>query len=124
MKQAIEEKYILNPLQCYTKYSSKYKLTNLKTMIPEYDSARSQQAIFNYITTSEEVVDMKNRIIMDDFVEKRLSWLDGKAKAMIVTPSRKHAVLYKLAVDEYLKKHGCNFQSLCCVYWNNRTRWC
>ena len=48
---------------------------------------------------------------MDDFVEKRLSWLDGKAKAMIVTPSRKHAVLYKLAVDEYLKKHGCNFRA-------------
>lgn len=111
MKQAIEEKYILNPLQCYTKYSSKYKIDKLKDDDTEYDSARSQQAIFNYITTSEEVVDMKIRIIMDDFVEKRLSWLDGKAKAMIVTPSRKHAVLYKLAVDEYLKKHGCNFRA-------------
>lgn len=111
MKQAIEEKYILNPLQCYTKYSSKYKIDKLKDDDTEYDSARSQQAIFNYITTSEEVVDMKIRIIMDDFVEKRLSWLEGKAKAMIVTPSRKHAVLYKLAVDEYLKKHGCNFKA-------------
>ena len=111
MKQAIEEKYILNPLQCYTKYSSKYKIDKLKDDDTEYDSARSQQAIFNYITTSEEVVDMKIQIIMDDFVEKRLSWLDGKAKAMIVTPSRKHAVLYKLAVDEYLKKHGCNFRA-------------
>ncbi len=111
MKQAIEEKYILNPLQCYTKYSSKYKIDKLKDDDTEYDSAHSQQAIFNYITTSEEVVDMKIRIIMDDFVEKRLSWLDGKAKAMIVTPSRKHAVLYKLAVDEYLKKHGCNFRA-------------
>lgn len=111
MKQAIEEKYILNPLQCYTKYSSKYKIDKLKDDDTEYDSVRSQQAIFNYITTSEEVVDMKIRIIMDDFVDKRLSWLGGKAKAMIVTPSRKHAVLYKLAVDEYLKKHGCNFKA-------------
>ncbi|MBQ4527902.1 MAG: type I restriction endonuclease subunit R [Clostridia bacterium] len=111
MKQAIEEKYILNPLQCYTKYSSKYRIDKLKDDDTEYDSARSQQAIFNYITTSEEVVNMKIRIIMDDFVEKRLSWLDGKAKAMIVTPSRKHAVLYKLAVDEYLKKHGCSFKT-------------
>ena len=111
MKQAIEEKYILNPLQCYTKYRTKFKIDKLKDDDTEYDSARSQQAIFNYITTSEEVVDMKIRIIMDDFVEKRLSWLDGKAKAMIVTPSRKHAVLYKISVDEYLKKHGCNFKA-------------
>ena len=111
MKQAIEEKYILNPLQCYTKYRTKFKIDKLKEDDTEYDSARSQQAIFNYITTSEEVVDMKIRIIMDDFVDNRLSWLDAKAKAMIVTPSRKHAVLYKIAVDEYLKKHGCSFKA-------------
>ena len=30
---------------------------------------------------------------------------------MIITPSRKHAVCYKLAVDAYLKKRGCGFRS-------------
>ena len=53
----------------------------------------------------------KTEIMMSDFIDRRLNWLDGKAKAMIITPSRKHAVCYKLAVDEYLKKHGCAFRS-------------
>jgi type I restriction enzyme R subunit len=49
--------------------------------------------------------------MLDDFIDRRQSWLAGKAKAMIITPSRKHAVCYKLAVDAYLKKRGCGFRS-------------
>lgn len=68
-------------------------------------------AILNYVTTSDEVIRTKTEIMMSDFVDRRLNWLEGRAKAMIITPSRKHAVCYKLAVDEYLKKHGCGFRS-------------
>ena len=32
--------------------------------------------------------------------------LDGKAKAMVVTPSRAAAVKYKLSFDKYIKDHG------------------
>ena len=49
--------------------------------------------------------------MIDDFVERRLSWLGGKSKAMLICPSRKHAVCYKLAIDEYLKKCGCSFRT-------------
>lgn len=111
MKQAIEERFIINPLQCYTKYTEYYKVEKLKEDGVEYDAGRSEQAIFNYITTSEDVIKTKVQIMMDDFTNLRSTWLMGKAKAMIITPSRKHAVLYKLAVDKYLKKHGCNFRS-------------
>ena len=83
MKQAIEEHFILNPLLCYTSYQDFYRIEKKK----------------------------KTEIMMSDFIDRRLNWLDGKAKAMIITPSRKHAVCYKLAVDEYLKKHGCAFRS-------------
>lgn len=31
-------------------------------------------------------------------------WLDGKAKAMVVTASRLHAVMYKQAIDQYIKE--------------------
>lgn len=115
MKQAIEERFILNPLQCYTKYTEQYKIDKLKEDGVEYDVGRSQQAIFNYITMSEDVINTKVQIMMDDFIDLRSSWLMGKAKAMIITPSRKHAVLYKIAVDNYLKKRGCNFRS-CAAY--------
>ena len=111
MKQAIEERFILNPLLCYTSYRDFYRIEKKKDDDTEYDSAKAQAAILNYVTTSDEVIRTKTEIMMKDFVERRQTWLDGKAKAMIITPSRKHAVCYKLAVDEYLKKHGCAFRS-------------
>lgn len=111
MKQAVEEKYIINPLQCYTKYVERYKVNMTKEDGIEYDATRSQQAIYNYITTTDEVIENKIRIMMDDFIDLRSTWLAGKAKAMIITPSRKHAVLYKIYIDRYLNKRGANFKS-------------
>ena len=111
MKQAIEERFILNPLLCYSSYQDFYRVEKKKEDDTEYDSAKAQAAILNYVTTSDEVIRTKTEIMMDDFVSRRASWLEGKAKAMIITPSRKHAVCYRLAVDEYLKKHGCGFRA-------------
>ena len=111
MKQAIEERFILNPLLCYTSYYDSYRIEKKKDDDTEYDSAQAQAAILNYVTTSPEVIDTKTQLMLDDFIDRRQGWLGGKAKAMIITPSRKHAVCYKLAVDAYLKKRGCGFRS-------------
>jgi type I restriction enzyme R subunit len=111
MRQAIEERFILNPLLCYTSYLDSYRIEKKKDDDTEYDSAKAQAAILNYVTTSPEVIDTKTQLMLDDFIDRRQSWLAGKAKAMIITPSRKHAVCYKLAVDAYLKKRGCGFRS-------------
>ena len=111
MKQAIEERFILNPLLCYTSYQDFYRIEKKKDDETVYDSARAQAAILNYVTTSDEVIQTKTEIMLSDFIDRRQSWLEGKAKAMIITPSRKHAVCYKLAVDEYLKKRGCAFRA-------------
>ena len=111
MKQAIEERFIINPLLCYTSYIDSYRIEKKKEDDTEYDSAKAQAAILNYVTTSDEVIDVKTQLMLDDFIDRRQNWLGGKAKAMIITPSRKHAVCYKLAVDEYLKKRGCGFRS-------------
>ena len=111
MRQAIEERFILNPLLCYTSYLDFYHIEKKKDDDTAYDSARAQAAILNYVTSTEEVIRTKTEIMLEDFLERRKSWLGGRAKAMIITPSRKHAVCYKLAVDAYLKKHGCSFRS-------------
>ena len=111
MKQAIEERFILNPLLCYSSYQDFYRIEKKKEDDTEYDSAKAQAAILNYVTTSDEVIRTKTEIMLSDFIDRRQGWLEGKAKAMIITPSRKHAVCYKLAVDEYLKKRGCAFRA-------------
>lgn len=111
MKQAIEEHFILNPLQCYSSYKDYYHIRKIRDDDTEYDSRRAQAAILNHITTSDEVVQTKTVIMMSDFIQKRKGWLSGRAKAMIITPSRKHAVCYKIAIDQYLKKRGCDFRA-------------
>lgn len=111
MKQAIEERFIVNPLLCYTSYSDYYQVAKKKDDDKLYDSARAQAAILNYISSDNEVINTKVAIMLQDFVKSRYGWLAGKAKAMVITPSRKHAVLYKLAVDKYIKEHGYGFRS-------------
>ena len=42
--------------------------------------------------------------MVQHFEEMIADNIEGKAKAMVVTKSRLHAVLYKLAFDKYLKE--------------------
>jgi type I restriction enzyme R subunit len=50
---------------------------------------------------------------MTDHFHKRISYLlDNKAKAMIVTKSRYHAVKYKQILDRYLKENGYDYKAL------------
>jgi type I restriction enzyme R subunit len=48
----------------------------------------------------------KTGIIIEHFRENIADLLGGRAKAMVVTGSRKEAVRYKLAFDKYLSKNG------------------
>lgn len=50
--------------------------------------------------------------MVEHFATQVQGEIAGRAKAMIVTRSRLHAVRYKLAVDGYLKERGYPFQAL------------
>lgn len=50
--------------------------------------------------------------MIEHFVEHITPRIGGKAKAMIVTRSRLHAVRYRLEVDRYLKEKGHKFKAL------------
>ncbi len=50
--------------------------------------------------------------MVEHFAAQVQNEIGGKAKAMIVTRSRLHAVRYKLAVDKYLAERGLPFKAL------------
>lgn len=52
------------------------------------------------------------KICVEHFAAHVQGEIGGKAKAMIVTRSRLHAVRYKLAVDRYLAERGYAFKAL------------
>src|SRR5690606_22636993 len=51
-------------------------------------------------------------IIVEHFRDNVAHLLDGHAKAMVVTDSRKAAVRYKLAIDKYIGKKGYGYGTL------------
>ena len=106
MKQAIEEKFILDVLKNYTTYETYFGLLKKVEDDPEFDKKKAQRLMVGYVERHEHAIDKKVAIMVEHFEEKIASLIAGKAKAMVVTKSRLHAVRYKIAFDKYLKEKG------------------
>jgi type I restriction enzyme R subunit len=106
MRQAIEEHYILDVLRNYTTYALYYKLTKHVSEDPEVKKRRSVKEIARFVQLHPYNIAQKVEIIIEHFREFVMPRIGGRAKAMVVTSSRLAAVRYKLAFDDYIKKHG------------------
>ncbi|WP_053956350.1 type I restriction endonuclease subunit R [Inediibacterium massiliense] len=112
MKQAIEEKFILDVLKNYMPVSVYYKVGKKIEDNPEFDKGEAKRAINKFVSLNAHNIRQKVETIVDDFVENRVMWIGGKAKAMLVTASRLHAVRYKIAIDKYIKEKGYDIKAL------------
>lgn len=112
MKQAIEEGFILDVLKNYLPVDVYYKVGKQIESNPEFDKGEAKRAITKYINLHEHNIRQKVEMIVDDFMNNRVMWIDGKAKGMIVTASRLHAVRYKLAIDKYIAEKGYRMKTL------------
>jgi len=115
MRQAIEEKFILDVLENYTSYQSYWALLKKIKDDPAYDREKAAYLLKSFVGLSKHTINKKVAIMVEHFRNNVLQRIGGKAKAMIVTRSRLHAVRFKLAVDAYLKEKGCPFKSLVAV---------
>lgn len=111
MKQAIEEKFILDVLKNYTTCKGFFNLLKTIEDDPKYDKQKASALLKAYVEVNEHAVQKKVSIIIEHLREHVLSKIPdnegiGQAKAMIVTRSRLHAVRYKWFVDKYLKEKG------------------
>ena len=112
MKQAIEEKFILDVLKNYTTYETYFGLLKKVEDDPEFDKKKAQRLMIGYVERHEHAIDKKTAIMAEHFEEKIASLIGGRAKAMVVTKSRLHAVRYKIAFDKYLKEKGYGHKAL------------
>ncbi|MCZ7636540.1 MAG: type I restriction endonuclease [Verrucomicrobia bacterium] len=112
MRQAIEEKFILDVLEHYTTYQSFWALLKKVKDDPAYDREKAESLLKSFVGLSPHAIGKKVAIMVEHFRNNVLHRIGGRAKAMIVTRSRLHAVRYKLAVDAYLQAKGCPFQAL------------
>lgn len=105
MRQAIEEGFILDVLKSYTTYDLAYKLSSREDD-KEVDAKKAKIQLAKWVRLHPYNIAQKIEIIIEHFRTHIAHLLDGKAKAMVVTSSRKEAVRYKLAFDKYIQDNG------------------
>lgn len=106
MRQAIEEGFILDVLQNYTTYKQYYKIAKKIEGDPEYDKAKGARAVSRFESLHPHNIAQKTAIIIEHFRDITKKKIDGKAKAMVVTASRLHAVRYLFEFRRYIQEHN------------------
>lgn len=106
MRQAIDEGFIMNVLDYYTTIETSYEIAKTISENPEYEEPPATQAIKQYHDNHQFVLQQKIAVVVEKFREITLNKINGTAKAMLVSPSRAHAVRYYFLVKEYCKQKG------------------
>lgn len=105
MKQAIEEGFILDVLANYTTYQTYYELNKEIADDPELKTADAKRQIAQQIDLDDQNIAQRTKIIIDHFREHVMSELGNQAKAMVIMSSRKAAVKYRQAFENYINDH-------------------
>jgi type I restriction enzyme R subunit len=106
MRQAIEEGFILDVLQNYVTYETFYKVEKSIHDDPEVSKKKATQEIARFVSLHPHNIAQKTAIIVEHYRRVTRHKIGGRAKAMVVTRSRLHAVKYKLAIDDYIKRNN------------------
>lgn len=106
MRQAIDEGFILDVLKYYTTIETSYKVLKTIEENPEYEEPPATKAVKAFHDEHQFVIEQKIAVIVEKIREVTLRKIDGQAKAMVVCPSRAHAVRYFLAMKDYCARHG------------------
>jgi type I restriction enzyme R subunit len=108
IRQAIEEKFILDVLQNYTPYKLAFKLAHEGKEIDDRQVERSAalKGIMGWVRLHPYNIAQKVESVVEHFRHYVAPLLDGHAKAMVVVGSRVEAVRWQLAMQKYITDHG------------------
>ena len=106
MQQAIEEGFILDVLKNYMTYNMYYKIVKTATSDEKFKASKGMQAIARYESLHPHNLSQKAAIMIEHFLNTTQYKIGGKAKAMVVTSSRLHAVRYLKEFRKYIKEHN------------------
>lgn len=106
MRQAIEEGFIHDVLANYMTYQTCFKIAKNTPDNPELEESEAKKAIRRFESLHPYNLQQKTAIMIETFRENTAHKIGGRAKAMIVTASRLHAVRYFLEFKRYIDKKG------------------
>lgn len=106
MRQAIEEKFILDVLRNYTSYKMAFRLTHAGKAMDEteVDASEAKKGIMGWVRLHPHNIAARVQIVVEHFRQNVAHLLGGRAKAMVVTASRKEAVRWMRAMEAYIRQ--------------------
>lgn len=106
MRQAIEEGFILDVLKNYTTYETYYRFNKTIEDDPLLNKKKAVKAIGRFASLHPTNLAQKTEVMVEHFRQVTMKKIGGKAKAMVVTASRKHALKFYLEFKEYIAEKG------------------
>ncbi|MEN9480119.1 MAG: hypothetical protein RLZZ298_1514 [Pseudomonadota bacterium] len=106
MRQAIEERFILNVLKNYVTYEAYFRLVQVGDDDPHVERKKAARALARTLTFHEVNLRTKTEVMVEHFRTHVRHKIGGRAKAMVVTEGRLHAVRYKQTFDNYIAEKG------------------
>lgn len=125
MKQAIEEKFILDVLKYYTPYQSYYHIIKTVEDDPLFDKKRAQSRLKYFVETNEYAIQEKANIMVEHFHTDVQMKIGGQARAMVVTSEIKRAIEYYHAINRSLEERRSQYKAIIAfsgdVVWEGQT---
>lgn len=112
MKQAIEEKFILDVLKYYTPYESFYYIVKTVEEDPLFDKKRAQRILRCYVETQKIAVTEKSGIIVEHFHNDVCRKIGGQGRAMVITNSIQRAVEYYFTIKNLLAQRKSQYKAI------------
>ena len=114
MKQAVEERFILDVLKAYTPVESYYKLVKKIEDDPEFDSKKAKKKLRHYVESHSHAIRLKAEIMVDHFHDHVIApgKIGGHARAMVVTSGIARAIEYFHAIKAYLVERKSPYQAI------------
>ena len=106
MRQAIEGGFILDVVKNYTVYKRWFRLVKAIENDPNLPKKKGYRALAKFADLHPHNIEQKTEVMVEHFRRKVRGQLGGRAKAMVVTSSRLHAVRYMRAFESYITAHG------------------
>jgi type I restriction enzyme R subunit len=108
MRQAIDEKFILDVLHNYTSYKLAFRLAHEGQDYDEKTVERSAalKGIMGWVRLHPYNIAQKVEIVVEHFRSNVAPLLAGRAKAMVVVGSRVEAVRWQLAINKFITARG------------------
>ncbi|MBF6522630.1 type I restriction endonuclease subunit R [Nocardia farcinica] len=114
MKQATQERFIVDVLENFTPVPSYYKLMKTVEDDPEFDTKRASKKLRAFVEGHEHAIRLKAEIMVDHFHRQVIAKhkIGGQARAMVVTSTVPRCIEYFHAIRDYLTERKSPYKAI------------